>query len=96
MTASITETTSEQCFNVSINNDSRREDTEIFIVQFEVTNSQGSFMYDPINSTVYIEDDDGNIIKLGYRDGSTKVIETRAVCMQAKTLYIHGNGKLCL
>ena len=61
MAGNITETTSEQCFNVSINNDNRREDTEIFIVKFEVTNSQGSFMYDPINSTIFIEDDDGNI-----------------------------------
>ena len=61
MTGSITETTSEQCFNVTITDDSRREDTEIFIVQFEVTSSQGNFVYDPINSTVYIVDDDGNI-----------------------------------
>lgn len=59
MTGSITETTSEQCFNISITNDNRREDTEIFIVKFQVTDSQGSFMYDPINTTVYIEDDDG-------------------------------------
>ena len=61
ITGNITETTSEQCFNISITNDNRRENTEIFIVQFEVTNSQGSFMYDPINSTIFIEDDDGNM-----------------------------------
>ena len=64
MSGNITETISEQCFNISITNDNRREDTEMFIVQFEVTNSQGSFMYDPINSTIYIEDDDGKCISM--------------------------------
>lgn len=61
MTGNITETTSEQCFNISIINDNRGEDTEIFTVQFEVTSYQGSFMYDPMNSTVYIEDDDSKM-----------------------------------
>ena len=59
MSGNITETISEQCFNISITNDNRIEDTEIFTVHFEVTNSEGSFMYDRINSTIFIEDDDG-------------------------------------
>ena len=59
MSGNITETNSEQCFNISITNDNRIEDTEIFTVHFEVTNSEGSFMYDRINSTIFIEDDDG-------------------------------------
>ena len=59
MTANISETTSVQCFNISIINDNRREDTEMFTVQFEVTGSQGSFLFDPINATVSIIDDDG-------------------------------------
>ena len=62
MTGNITDTTSKQCFNVSITNDNRTEDTEMFTVRFEETNSKGSFKYGPINSTVSIEDDDGNLI----------------------------------
>ena len=64
MTGNITETTSEQCFNITIINDNRREDTEIFTVQFEVTDSRGNFLLDPNNTTVSIIDDDGGCTTL--------------------------------
>ena len=62
MTGHITETTTEQCFNIRIIDDNRREDTEIFTVQFDVTDSQGSFLYNPISATVSIEDDDSKYL----------------------------------
>ena len=58
MTGNINETTSEQCFNINITDDNKREGTETFTVQFEVTNYQGNLVYDPINATVSILDDD--------------------------------------
>ena len=62
MTGNITEATTEQCFNISITDDNRREDTETFTVQFDVTDSQGSFLYNPVSAIVSIEDDDGKCI----------------------------------
>lgn len=64
MTGNITETTTEQCFNISITDDNRREDIEIFTLQFDVTDSQGSFLYNPISATVSIEDDDSKYVHM--------------------------------
>ena len=61
MTGKINETNSDQCFNITIINDNRREDTETFTVHIEVTGSQGNISYDAINTTVSIEDDDSKL-----------------------------------
>ena len=58
MTGNITETTSEQCFNISIINDNRKEDNETFSVHLNAIASQGNFIYSPLYALVTIEDDD--------------------------------------
>lgn len=58
MTGTIDENNSQQCFSISITDDKNREGTETFTVRFDVTNSQGNLIYNPISATVSILDDD--------------------------------------
>lgn len=54
----LTESSTEQCYNVSIVMDDIQEENEYFTVEFNVRDFMGNFLYDASSAVVSIEDDD--------------------------------------